>query len=67
MTRLLFIPSLLLWIAALVYRLVTALEEGRENDSWLVLSLCLLALAYYVGYVGYMHLTDQQWTLGWRH
>lgn len=67
-TRLALFPvALLLWLAAMVWRLGVALDGERDSGaSWGFLAVLLTVLAGYCAYVGWMHATDQQWTLGWR-
>jgi hypothetical protein len=36
------------------------------DDSVFVITLCLMAIAFYIVFVGGAHLLDEQWRLGWR-
>ena len=67
MRRLWAIPALALWVAAVLYRCVVALEAPHDGkESWGFLAVLLGILAGYVLFLVTIHMLDIQWTYGWR-
>ena len=67
MRRLWAIPALALWVVAVLYRCVVALEAPHDGkESWVVLGACLIVLGAYVAFRVWTLAADTEWQFGWR-